>query len=227
MIHHQVSPPLVQAQDLAFSYPKSSFHLRVPSFRMDAGETLALTGTSGTGKTTLAQLVSGILVPQEGAVSFSGETVSKLSDAARRAFRTQNIGFLFQDGGLIDYLPALENILLPYHITPALTLTDEVSERAQSLAAALDISHRLRAKPGELSGGERQRVAMARALVTQPALIIADEPTSGLDAKTAGKALDLLLETAATHSAALLTITHDPAAAARHGRALDLAEITS
>ncbi len=220
-------PLLVKARDIAFRYPASSFQLRVPDFQIARGETLALTGTSGSGKTTLAQLLTGILVPQEGSIDFSGEPLSSISDAPRRAFRSRNIGFLFQDGGLIEYLSAFENILLPYFITPALILDDEASQRSRALAEALGIAHRLSAKPAELSGGERQRIALARALITKPSLIVADEPTSGLDAGTATKALDLLLKTALTHGTALLTITHDPAAAARHSRTVDLAEITA
>ena len=223
---NSVTDPLVTACDITFRYPSGRFEFHIPSFAINQGEALALTGTSGSGKSTLAQLISGILIPQQGAISLAGETLSSLSEAARRAYRSQHIGFLFQDGGLIDYLPAIENILLPYHISPALTLTREVTERAHALAETLDVTTRLDALPASLSGGERQRIALARALVTQPVLIIADEPTSGLDPHTATKALDLLLSSAKESKSTLLTITHDPAAAARHDRTVDLSKIT-
>lgn len=215
-------PPLIHISDLHFNYPTGSFSLDVPSLTLEARTSLALTGPSGCGKSTLANLMAGILLPVSGTVAVAGTDISSLNDTARRAFRIAHIGILFQDFGLLDYLTALDNILLPFHINPAQPLTAEARDRARSLASSLGIDGLLDKKPDQLSGGERQRVALARALVTSPELLIADEPTGNLDPANARKTTDLLLSTSLDHDTTLLTITHDPTVAAAHSRTLDL-----
>ncbi len=223
-----MTAPLIEISEVAFSYPKGAFALRVPSLEIANGETVAFTGRSGCGKTTLANLISGILVPSAGSVSVAGRAISALPDSARRAFRVATIGYLFQDFGLLDYLSAEDNILLPYVINRALKPdADAARPRARELAGSLGIADRLGSRPAQLSGGERQRIALARALVTRPKLLIADEPTGNLDPETAAQPLDLLFTSVAEHHITLLTITHDPTAAARHGRSLDLRDLSS
>ena len=217
--------PLIDIHSLHFSYPTGTFSLDVPSLSVDASTSLALTGPSGCGKSTLANLIAGILLPGSGSVTVDGTQVSTLADAQRRAFRIANIGILFQDFGLLDYLTALDNILLPYHINPAQPLTPEARDRATALAESLGIAPLLKKKPAHLSGGEQQRVALARALVTSPKLLIADEPTGNLDPANAKKTTDLLLAATADHQTTLLTITHDPTVAQAHTKTLDLSHL--
>lgn len=220
-------PPLIQITDLKFTYPTGSFSLDVSSLALETGTSLALTGPSGCGKSTLANLIAGILLPTSGTVTVAGTDIPALTDSQRRAFRIANIGILFQDFGLLDYLTALDNILLPYHINPAQPLTPEARDRATSLAATLGIAGLLNKKPAHLSGGEQQRVALARALVTNPKLLIADEPTGNLDPANAKKTTALLLATTTDHNTTLLTITHDPAVARSHTKTLDLSGLPS
>jgi len=206
-----------------FRYPGGDFLLEVAAFAIREGETVALTGTSGSGKTTLANLISGILTPTSGRVEVAGQVVSSMGESPRRSFRISTVGYLFQDFGLLDYLTAEENILLPYFINPSLQKKQDAREHARDLAGSLGITGRLPAKPAALSGGERQRVAIARALVTRPRLIIADEPTGNLDPETADKTISLILDAAA--GTTILTITHDPHIATKHDRTVDLATL--
>ncbi len=218
--------PLIELSDIRFRYPGGEFELGLPRMSIQASETVALTGPSGCGKTTLVNLISGILTPQSGGVRVDGIPVSSLGDVARRAFRISTIGFLFQDTGLLDYLNAEENILLPFLINRSLKNTDtDIRARARQFAESLGVGHRLKRKPAELSGGECQRVAIARALVTHPNLIIADEPTASLDPDNAARTMDLILETSRSQNATLLTITHDPAMARRHDRTINLPSV--
>jgi len=203
---------MISVSELTFSYPGEGFELRVPAFEVARGEQVALVGDSGCGKTTLARLIAGIEVPAAGSVSVNGTRIDQLSDAERRAFRARHIGFVFQSFELLDYLPALDNILLPYAINPAGKDGLDPSgarDRATALAERLGISALLHRRPGKLSQGERQRVAIARALVTEPVLLLADEPTGNLDPRNTETILKLLHAEARARSATLLVISHD------------------
>lgn len=212
---------MIELADIEFAYRRSGFALRVPSLQVAAGECVAVIGPSGSGKTTLLNLIAGIALPRRGRVRVGDTEVSALSDAARRAFRIRRIGFVFQDFGLIDYLTARDNILHPYRITDALTLDAEVRARAEALAAATGIAGRLGHRPGALSQGEKQRVAICRALLTRPALVLADEATGNLDPETKGAILDLLLERARGDGATVLAVTHDHDLLPRFDRVVD------
>jgi putative ABC transport system ATP-binding protein len=212
---------VIALRDIDFAYGQGGFRLRVPVFDVADGERVAVIGPSGSGKTTLLNLVAGIALPRAGSVRVGETEVSALSDAARRAFRIRHIGFVFQDFGLIDYLSARDNILHPYRITDALTLDDEVRARAEALATATGIADRLRHKPRALSQGEKQRVAICRALLTQPALVLTDEATGNLDPETKEAILDLLLERAAADGATVLAVTHDHELLPRFDRVID------
>ena len=188
---------------------------------MDAGEKLAVIGPSGTGKTTLLNLVAGILTPQRGSISVGGVEVNTLSEDKRRAFRITTIGFVFQDFELIEYLNVLDNILHPYRITGALRLDADVRQRAMNLAESMDIQDKLRRFANDLSHGEKQRVAICRSLLPAPKLILADEATGNLDPENKVHILDLLFESSAEHDATLLAVTHDHELLPRFARVVD------
>ncbi|MDH3887529.1 MAG: ABC transporter ATP-binding protein [Gammaproteobacteria bacterium] len=200
---------MIEIDSLEFAYPDAGFHLRIPGFSITKGEKVAVIGPSGSGKTTLLNLVAGILVPGQGRVHCAGTEVSALADAARRDFRISSIGFVFQDFELLDYLNVLDNILHPYRITQALHLTAAVRARAESLAGQLGIADKLRRGVEQLSQGEKQRVAICRALLPGPQLVLADEATGNLDPHNKGHILELLFEAVAMHEATLLAVTHD------------------
>ncbi|MDX8354292.1 ABC transporter ATP-binding protein [Cognatiyoonia sp. IB215182] len=215
---------MVRIESLSFAYGNSGFQLRIPEFSLEDGERVAVVGPSGSGKTTLLYLIAGILTPDAGQIDVAGTDVAILSDTARRRFRASQIGFVFQDFALLDYLSARQNILYPYRITPALTLDKAVRDRAERLAAACGIGDKLDRHPNALSQGEQQRVAICRALVTQPKLILSDEATGNLDPDSKARILDLLFEQAAEAGAAVLAVTHDHELLPRFERVLDFAE---
>ena len=215
---------MVRVEDLTFGYGAGGFRLSVPEFFLDDLERVAVVGPSGSGKTTLLNLVAGILTPETGRIDVGGTLVSELSDAERRDFRAGQIGFVFQDFALLDYLSARQNIYYPYRITPALVLDDAVRDRAERLAKACGIGDKLDRHPSALSQGEQQRVAICRALVTQPKLILSDEATGNLDPDSKARILDLLFEQAAQAGAAVLAVTHDHELLPRFERVLDFAQ---
>ncbi|MEO0638056.1 MAG: ATP-binding cassette domain-containing protein [Pseudomonadota bacterium] len=191
---------MIDIDDLAFRYGSSGFRLRVPSFHLGVDERLAIVGPSGSGKTTLLNLVAGILSPDSGRIEVAGLKVTDFTDAERRQFRATHIGFVFQDFALLDYLNAMQNILYPYRVCPGLVLDGAARERARALAAACGIEDKLNRHPSALSQGEQQRVAICRALVTQPKLILSDEATGNLDPDSKARILDLLFEKSTTRS---------------------------
>ena len=200
---------MIRISGLSFQYPGADFHLQVPTFQVQAGEKVAVIGPSGSGKTTLLNLVAGILVPDSGHVQVNEISVSELSDAERRNFRIANIGQVFQAFELIDYLNVLDNILHPYRITRSLKLTPQVRLHADSLAERMGIDDKLTRQIDRLSQGEKQRVAICRALLPAPRLILADEATGNLDPRNKEQILELLFQNVEDHGATLLAVTHD------------------
>jgi len=213
--------PIVQVVDLHFRYAEGSFALHIPELSVAAGEAVAVIGASGSGKTTLLHLVAGIVQPGRGRITTQGVEVSKLDDAARRDFRVRQVGLVFQEFELLEYLDVLDNILLPYRINASLSLDGDVRERALHLAERLGIADKLRRLPRSLSQGERQRAAVCRALVTGPPLLLADEPTGNLDPGNKDRVLDSLFECAAESGTTLLTVTHDHDVLGRFARVID------
>ncbi len=214
---------MIAARDLAYAYPRGGFGLRVPALDLAEGEKLAVVGPSGSGKSTLLDLIAGIRRPDEGALLVDGVDVPALSEAGRRAFRAARVGFVFQTFELIDYLTARDNILYPFMISPALRLDAAVRARAGALAEAAGVADKLDRRPGDLSQGERQRVAICRALIAKPRLILADEATGNLDPANKGVVLDLLFAQAAEAGAAVLAVTHDHDLLPRFDRVVDFA----
>lgn len=215
---------MIDISCLRFAYPRGGFALSIPEFAVCSGERVAVIGPSGTGKTTLLNLIAGILVPDQGEVIVNGTSVSALADGGRRNFRIANIGFVFQDFELIDYLNVLDNILHPYRITGVLKLDARVKERATGLTQRMGIGDKLTRSCRDLSQGEKQRVAICRALLTDPDLILADEATGNLDPENKSMVLDLLYESIELSGATLLAVTHDHELLPRFDRVLDFAQ---
>jgi len=218
---------MISIQNLHFHYPNSEYQLSVPEFAVSSGEKIAVVGPSGSGKTTLLNLLAGILTPMQGDVQIGGIAVSNLGDAGRRDFRISNIGFVFQDFELLDYLSIFDNILHPYRITDALRLTGKVRQRAISLAEEMGIAGYLKKHPGELSQGEKQRAAICRALLPNPSLILADEATGNLDPANKTRILDLLFKSVEDHNATLVAVTHDHELLPRFDRVIDFQSFQS
>jgi ABC-type lipoprotein export system ATPase subunit len=213
---------VISLRDVRFSYDRGGFSLHLPELLVASGARAAAIGPSGSGKTTLLNLISGIERPASGEVSTAGARVDQLSPSARRSFRITNIGFVFQQLLLVDYLDVLGNVLYPYRLHPDLRLDASVRARAQRLLEDFGLGDLLHRLPTELSQGERQRVAIARALVTEPPVVLADEPTGNLDPATKLRALDLLFEQCEARSTTLLMVTHDHHLLDRFSQVVDL-----
>ncbi len=214
----------VQVQNICFRYPHRGFELRIRDLCVDKQEQVAIIGSSGCGKTTLAYLIAGIYVPESGRIIVNDESISDKNDQERRDFRISNIGFIFQEFELIEYLNLEENILLPYFVNKSLTLTREAKEFALELAAAAGLAGKHRRKPGELSQGEKQRLAICRALVTRPAILMADEPTGNLDPETTQSVMQLMKEQARERNTTFIMITHEQGLLKDFDRVIDLTE---
>jgi putative ABC transport system ATP-binding protein len=185
-----------------------------------AGEFLALMGPSGSGKTTLLNLIAGLDRPSEGEVWVGEQLISRMSEGKLAKWRTRHVGFVFQFYHLLPVLSAYENVELPLLLLPL-----SARERKRQVMTALELvglTNRMRHRPGQLSGGQQQRVGIARAIVTDPTLIVTDEPTGDLDAKSAEEILDLLEELQQALQKTILLVTHDSRAAERADRILHL-----
>lgn len=212
----------IAINNLEFRYPDNTFRLIIPQLEIESGARVALIGPSGTGKTTLLNLIAGISMPEQGEINVNGKCINSLSDAARRAYRISQIGMVFQNFELLEYLSVLDNILQPYRIHPALQLDGSVRDRAQQLAQETGLEDKLFRFPAKLSHGERQRAAICRALMNKPKLILADEPTGNLDPANKQRIMQLLFEQATAHNATLLVVTHDHGLLDQFSRVVDM-----
>ncbi len=214
----------VEIRSMEFAYGDESFHLSIPEMEIQPGERVAFVGPSGSGKTTLLSLLAGIVTPQSGDIIVGDFWINQIEDAERRAFRITQIGFVFQDFRLVDYLDVRGNILLPYRLNSALDLNENVENRLNKLSETLQLVDKLNSTVDKLSQGEKQRTAIARALLPKPGLILADEPTGNLDPRNKRRILDLLFEQAKENDSTLMMVTHDHALLERFDRVIDFAQ---
>ncbi len=212
---------MIEINDLRFDYGAGDFCLDIPHLRVNEGERVAVVGPSGSGKTTLLNLIAGIARPQSGQIITGAINMSALDDAAIRDFRIANIGLVFQEFELLEYLHVLDNVLLPYRINGSLHLDAAVVQRAEELLTSVGIGDKLDRHPDNLSQGEKQRVAVCRALLVKPPLLLADEPTGNLDVMNKDRVLDILLDYATDNDATLVTVTHDRDLFDRFERVID------
>ena len=216
-------PAIVQVRELHKSFTRGSETIDVlQDLTLDVGDSefLALMGPSGSGKTTLLNLIAGLDQPTHGSIQVGEDVISEMSESQLARWRTRHVGFVFQFYYLLPVLTAYENVELPLLLLP---LTRE--QRRKQVTTALDLvglSNRTSHRPGQLSGGQQQRVGIARAMVTDPTLIVADEPTGDLDTKSADEILTLMEILRAQLNKSIIMVTHDPKAAARAQRILHL-----
>ncbi len=217
------SLPVLECRSLTRDFADAGAVLQVlrgVNLTINAGERIAIVGESGAGKTTLLQVLGGLDLPTTGEVLIRGRNIASLNSTQRGLLRNRELGFIYQFHHLLPEFSALENVAMPL-----LMRSDPISnvrEQATELLNRVGLGERLHHRPGELSGGERQRAAVARALITRPALVMADEPTGNLDHSNGEKVFALMLELNREFDSSLVVVTHDQALAARMDRVLRL-----
>lgn len=212
---------LLDVRELTKRYGDQQPVLSDLTFTVAAGETVAVVGPSGCGKSTLLNCLGGLDRPTSGQVLIDGKDLASVDDDALAALRAVTIGFVFQDHHLLPQLSAVENVLLPTLALRTRPNEAEVRRVAADLLAQVGLTGKEDRRPAQLSGGERQRIALARALINKPKLILADEPTGALDQANATGVADVLLELNRRAGTALVVVTHSEALAARLGRRID------
>ena len=213
---------MILMEGLTFSYGTGGFRLEIPRLEIMQGRKVAVVGPSGFGKTTLIHLVAGILKPQKGKVRVGAIELGQYSGRDLLDYRIATMGLIFQEFKLLEYLSVLENILLPYRLNAVLELEPETRARAAALAGQVGLADKLQRHPKNLSQGERQRVALCRALITKPSLLLCDEPTANLDPANRDRILELLFAYCREQEATLVMVTHDPEVLGRFDQQVDI-----
>lgn len=220
------SEPLIQLTGVSKTFGSGANRVEVLKsidVTIQAGDTVSIMGPSGCGKSTLLNLIGALDTPSGGEIRIDGVGLQSMSDNELSAFRNRKMGFIFQSHHLLPQLSALENTLLPA-LAAANAPSEKLRDRAMSLIKRVGLESRMHARPAQLSGGEKQRVAVARALVLSPEILLADEPTGALDQKTAESLADLLMELNREEKVALVTVTHSAELGSRMNRQLKLSE---
>ena len=219
--------PILEARDLTKRYQLGETAvdaLRGVSLTVQPGEFVALMGPSGSGKSTLLQLLGGLDQPSSGLVSLEGQDISRLSDDEATELRRERTGFVFQAFNLIPLLNVRENVALPFTIAGTDPSRGDAAIRIREVLGVVELTGKERHRPDQLSAGEQQRVAVARALVTRPAILLADEPTGNLDYTTGSELLDALWRSCDAFGQTIVLVTHDSKAAAYADRVLVLSD---
>ena len=218
-----MSDPIVKVENVSKEFRRDQITIPVlagMNLSVETGGYLALMGPSGSGKTTLLNLIAGLDRPTSGSVIVCGQDLGRFSESELAKWRSRHVGFIFQMYNLIPVLTARENVELPLTLTPL--SRRERDEHVRTALEVVGLGDRMDHYPRQLSGGQEQRVSIARAIVTDPDLIVADEPTGDLDAKSAGEILDLMQRLNQDFHKTIIMVTHDPHAAARAARTLHL-----
>jgi putative ABC transport system ATP-binding protein len=218
---------MIEVENVRFGYKVGDFRLDIAELSVEAGEKVAVIGPSGRGKTTLLHLLAGVLTPETGRIAVDGTDVAALSHEDRQDFRALRMGMVFQEFELLAYLDVIDNVLLPYRISPVLALDDAVRDRAQALVKMVGLDGKQRRFPRHLSQGERQRIAVCRALVTQPAVLFGDEPTGNLDPDNRDHIMDTLWRYSDETNAPMVVVTHDHELLDRFDRMVDVRELSA
>ena len=222
-----MNKPVLECNELTKIFKDGALSVEVlksVSFSMRTGETLAIMGSSGSGKSTLLHLLGGLDAPTSGTIRIMGENLTSLTEPALSNLRNQYFGFVYQFHHLLPEFTVLENICLPLLVRKEKISISDIKEKAYQMLEKVKISARAHHKIGEISGGERQRAAIARALITEPACVLADEPTGNLDQTTAYQIFDLLLSLNESFNTNLIIVTHDFNLAQRLQRQLKLVD---
>ncbi len=217
--------PVLQLTGVSKTYRRGNEQVQVLDdldFTLNAGEFVVVTGPSGAGKSTLLHIAGGLDAPNHGAVAVAGQDMWGMGAGARAAFRRRNLGFVFQFFNLVPMLTAVQNVSLPLVLDGVSARSADA--RAEELLRRVGLADRARHRPAELSGGQMQRVAVARALVARPSIVLADEPTGNLDSRSSADVLDLLRTVSDEDGAAVVMVTHDRTAALYGTRELHLVD---
>ncbi len=218
---------VVIINNLNFRYDVGDFQISIDVFKVQANEKLAIVGPSGIGKTTLLNLLAGILTPDEGSIVVADYNIAELDHEDRQDYRALKMGLVFQEFELLEYLSVLDNVLLPFRVSPVLKLNNEVIDNAKKLCSEIGLGDKLNRYPGHLSQGERQRVAVCRALVTNPVRLLCDEPNGNLDSVHRDHVIDMIFRYSETKAAPLIIVTHDRDLIQRFDMSFDMNEVAA
>lgn len=199
---------MISMRGLQFAYPGGEFLLQIPELQL-SDSSIVFSGPSGSGKTTLLHLIAGILSGSRGEINVAGRSLHQMTDSERRLFRLRHVGLVFQDFQLLEYLNVLDNVLLPCRIHSSVSLNSTLRERASQLLESVGLAEKYRRPVPQLSQGERQRVAICRALLLNPKVVLADEPTGNLDPENAERIVQLLIRETSQADSQLIMVTHD------------------